>query len=385
MRRLGILLPGCGLCIAQSTIWLRRRGSSLRVRRPALRALGWLVLCLSGILPPVFAQQMSVVGDELPNSPGTSAAVQQLPGSVSGFVTDGDGDSVPGAKVTLSLPSKPASDDRQVIAGGDGRFSFMNVPAGSYWLTVSAPGFATQQTSGVLHGGEQVEISRLALPAAATIDVDVVASQRDIAEAQIRDEEKQRVFGVIPNFYVSYVANPAPLVAKQKFELAWKQSVDPVNFAITGIIAGAQQSAGTFGGYGRGADGYAKHYGAAYADGVIGTMLSNAILPSLFRQDPRYYYKGTGSTGARALYAIANTVICKGDNGRWQTNYSNILGNLAAGGISNLYYPSGDRDGTELTLENGLIGIAAGAGANLFQEFVLRRISTHVHPPVANP
>ena len=69
-------------------------------------------------------------------------------------------------------------------------------------------------------------------------------------------------------------------------------------------------------------------------------MIGGAILPSLFRQDPRYIYKGTGSIPSRALYAIANSVICRGDNRRWQPSYSGILGGLAAGGISNLYYPA---------------------------------------------
>jgi hypothetical protein len=347
-----------------------------------LRGLGCLILCLGGVLGSAIAQQVSVIGDELPDSPGTQTAAV---GSISGFVTDGDGDAVPGAIVVLSRAGQPESDDREVIAGGDGRFSFENIPTGAFRLTASAVGFASRQMSGLLHAGEQVEIAQLALAAATSISVDVVETQRDIAQAEIRQEEKQRVFGLIPNFFVSYEANPTPLVAKQKFELAWKESIDPINFVMTGIIAGAQQSQDTFGSYGQGAQGYAKRFGAAYADGVIGTMVSNALLPSIFRQDPRYFYKGTGSVGSRALYAMAGTVMCKGDNGHWQMNYSNIIGNFAAGGISNLYYPAKDREGGALAVEDGLIGLAAGAGANLFQEFLLRRISTHAHSPVAKP
>ena len=98
-------------------------------------------------------------------------------------------------------------------------------------------------------------------------------------------------------------------------------------------------------GYGQAAHGYAKRYGAAYGDAVISTMIGGAILPSLLKQDPRYFYKGTGSTRSRILYALANAVICKGDNGHWQFDYSGILGALAAGGISNLYYPASSRNG----------------------------------------
>ena len=99
------------------------------------------------------------------------------------------------------------------------------------------------------------------------------------------------------------------------------------------------------------------------------------MLPSLLKQDPRYFYKGTGSKRSRILYALANSVICKGDDGHWQANYSGILGGLAAGGISNLYYPSKNRDGVELTFENALIGIGESAAVNLLQEFVVRKLT----------
>jgi hypothetical protein len=199
----------------------------------------------------------------------------------------------------------------------------------------------------------------------------------ELAQEQIRDEEKQRVLGFIPNFYVTYIPNAAPLNTRQKFELAWKSTLDPVTFGITGAVAGIQQANNQFSGYGQGAQGYAKRYGASYTDVVTSTFIGGAILPSLFKQDPRYFYKGTGSVRSRVLYAIANSVICKGDNGHWQANYSAILGSLAAGGISNLYYPASDR-GAGLTFENTAIGIGGAAAANILQEFVIRKLSTHV-------
>jgi len=104
-------------------------------------------------------------------------------------------------------------------------------------------------------------------------------------------------------------------------------------------------------------------------------MIGGAILPSLLKQDPRYFYKGTGSTRSRFFYAIATTVICKGDNGHWQPNYSGLSASLASGGISNLYYPSADRNGVSLTFENSGIGLASGAVENLFQEFVVRKLT----------
>src|SRR5208337_2749321 len=141
-------------------------------------------------------------------------------------------------------------------------------------------------------------------------------------EEQIKVEEKQRVLGVLPNFYVSYIPDAAPLNSKQKFTLAWKTVVDPFTFLFTGGVAGVEQAQNHFAGYGQGAQGYGKRFGAAYADTVTGTFI------------------GSGSKRSRILYALANSVICKGDNRRWQPNYSTILGSLAVGGISNLYYPA---------------------------------------------
>ncbi len=203
-----------------------------------------------------------------------------------------------------------------------------------------------------------------------------------MAEAQVKAQEKQRVLGVIPNFYVSYVPDAAPLTSKLKFKLAWKTMIDPVTFALVGASAGVQQAQNDFSGYGQGAQGYAKRFGASYADNATSTFIGSAILPSLLKQDPRYFYKGSGSTGSRILYALANSVICKGDNQRWQPNYSAILGGLASGGISNLYYPAKDR-GAALVFESTLIGTGETAVINLFQEFLVRKLTPHV--PKSDP
>jgi hypothetical protein len=182
------------------------------------------------------------------------------------------------------------------------------------------------------------------------------------------------VLGVFPNFYVSYDPDAVPLTSKQKFELAWRTSIDPVTFVLTGAVAGVQQWQNNFSGYGQGAQGYGKRYGAVYADNLTSTFLGGAIFPSLFKQDPRYFYKGTGTVRSRFFYAVANAVICKGDNRKWQPAYSTILGDLASGGISNAYYPNSDR-GAALVFENTLIGIGTTAAANVLQEFLIRKLT----------
>ena len=318
--------------------------------------------------------------DGQPAAPGTSGSPaaqipdQQPSGRLSGTVVDQSGAVVAGGRVTL-LQEAPSSA-QETLTDADGRFAFANVSSGSFHLTIAMPGFAAQTSSGTLRPGEDYAVPQIALSVAATTsELRVTPAPVEMAEDQIKVEEKQRVLGVIPNFYVSYVPNAVPLTPKQKFELAWKWTVDPVNFGITGVIAGIQQSQNDFSGYGQGAAGYAKRYGAVFANSVTGTFIGSAILPSLLKQDPRYFYKGTGSTRSRILYALANAVICKGDDGRWEPNYSSILGSLAAGGISNLYYPAKNRDGLELTFENTLINIGATAASNLLQEFVIRKLT----------
>jgi hypothetical protein len=308
---------------------------------------------------------------------------QKLTSRISGRIVDPSGVGVAGARVQLTVESP--SSNQQAFTSDDGQFAFANVAPGAFHLAIAAPGFASQQFSGNLRSGDSYAVPQMALAIASVVtEVRVVPpSLTEEAEAEIKEQLKQRPLGFIPNFYVSYVPDAAPLSPRQKFKLAWKQMVDPVTFGLTGAIAGIQQAQNDFSGFGQGAQGYAKRYGAAYAGDATGTLIGSAILPSVFKQDPRYFYKGAGSKRSRVLYAVASSVMCKGDNGHWQANYSGILGGLAAGGISNLYYPAKDRNGAALTFENALIGIGATAAANILQEFVIRKLTPNLpnHDP----
>ena len=318
----------------------------------------------------------------LPSAPNAPAAAAQQapeqgsPGSIHGVVVDRDGTVCEGAHVSLTQAGPAASSARVAISGSDGRFVFGNVPAGSFKITIFSDGFATQLIPGFLHQGESYEAPPVRLlVTTAQSEVQVSASREEIAQELFKDEEEQRVLGIIPNFYVAYSPDAPPLTSRQKFHLAWRSSIDPITLLATGAFAGIEQAENSFSGYGQGAQGYAKRYAANYADNFIGTMIGAAILPSLLKQDPRYFYKGTGSTRSRIFYAIANAVVCKGDNGQWQTNYSSLSASLASGGISNLYYPAADRNGVSLTFENTGFGIASSAVGNLFQEFVVRKLT----------
>jgi hypothetical protein len=341
-----------------------------------------LYLFLPCLLYPAYAQQLStsfIIDTELPNAPGEQEHIQNSLGGITGIIVDNDGAFVANARITLTREG-PTSSSLVAVSGSNGSFSFANVSPGPFKLTIARAGFATTETSGILHAGESYAAPPISLLSGASIDVQVTATQEEVAQAQVQDEEKQRVLGIIPNFYVSYVPNAVPLTSKQKFEISWKTLIDPITFAFTGAIAGVQQSQNDFSGFGSGPQGYAKRYAASYGTTLTATLLGNAILPSILKQDPRYFYKGTGTVRSRTLYTLAMAVMCKGDNGRWQFNYSGILGSAAASGISNFYYPAANRDGAALTFENLGLSIAGSAISNIFQEFVIPKLTPHKPP-----
>jgi hypothetical protein len=328
----------------------------------------------------VAAGSFSVLAQTTVQTPSDSGDPIPQRASITGSVVDQDGAVIANASITLT---QPQGAPQRTTSASDGTFAFSNVNPGPFELSVEAATFATRKISGDLRPGQPYWAPPIQLSAAAKIEVEVAETQEQIAEEEMHVEEKQRIFGVFPNFYVTYDPDPAPLNTRQKYQLAWKSVIDPVGIGISGFLAGLEQADNTYPGYGQGAQGYAKRFGATYADFVSGTFIGSAILPAVFKQDPRYIYKGTGSRKSRLLYALASSVICRGDNRRWQPNYSNVLGDFASGALSNVYYPASSR-GVGLTIENTLIGIGGGSLGAVVEEFFLRKLTPHAndaHPP----
>jgi hypothetical protein len=314
----------------------------------------------------------------LPDAPGVAA------GSIAGSITDTDGASIPNAAVVLVLSAskQPLLSTR---SGPDGDFVFSSIAPGTYRLRIKAAGFAVWTVENIfVRPAETVTLAPVQLGVESLASAVDAITVEDLAEQQITTEEHQRILGVLPNFFVSYVSNPQPLTRKQKFKLALVVSRDPLTFFTTGVTAGIEQAENDFSGYGPGWAGYGQRYAATYGDRIDSTFLGAALLPSLLHQDPRYFYLGHGTLIHRALYAISTVVICKGDNGRWQPNYSNVFGNLGAAGVSSLYYPRSDRHSLQVTVDDTLLGIAEGSFGTLFQEFLLRHL-THGAPPKPPP
>ncbi|HEY9137160.1 MAG TPA: carboxypeptidase-like regulatory domain-containing protein [Terriglobus sp.] len=303
-------------------------------------------------------------------------APQQVKATLIGTVQDGEGALLPGARVEVVSGSATVV----AFADEDGVFHAYGVLAGAYTLRVTANGFFVATQHGSVTPGEEKDLESITLrPVGQSATVTVTASEKEIATEQVQLELKQRVLGVIPNFYVVYDANPAPLSKKEKFHLAWRSTLDPVNIGGVALLAGIEQERNTYPGYGKGASGYAKRYGAGFADGATATFLGGAVLPIVFRQDPRYRFQGSGSTMSRARHAVASVVICRSDTNKTMFNYSNVLGNFAAAGLSNWYYPASDRNGAGLTMRNASIGLAFGAFGALMQEFVVPKLTPRLH------
>lgn len=347
---------------------------------------GWMCVCWLCLAWGAGAAQQSPAAAPSAATQTTGAAHWR---TLSGEVTDSDGALVPGAKVTLStaIPGGGQGGGQQgggqkqrrsTLTDGDGHFSFNDMPAGGFTLTVSADGLEGRTVKGTLNPDESLELPPIQLRVAAD-STDVVVSsltEEEVAAVQLKQEEQQRLFGMVPNFYVTYDWTAAALDTRQKYGLAARSLFDPATYVIVAGFAGVEQALNSYSGYGQGAEGYGKRFGAGMANAGIGTMLGGAVFPELFHQDPRYFYKGTGSVPSRISYALERAVVQRGDNGRWQPAYAGVASDFATAAISNLYYPASDQTGTGLTIENGFVNIGMDAAGNLLQEFVLKKLST---------
>jgi Carboxypeptidase regulatory-like domain len=328
----------------------------------SLRALFWCI-CTTTM---TVAQQLS--------------APEAQPATIVGTVMDFKGDVVSQATVVLQGPNR--DDVRSIAAQENGSFKFDSVNAGiPYHLSVSAAGFANWTSNEItLAPGQYLILTGINLRLAPVqVTVTVVPSE-GLAAQQLKAQEQQRIIGVIPNFYVVYEHNAAPLTPKLKFHLALKFLVDPVTNVGFGLNAAIYQ-ANDYPSYSQDAKGFLQRLGATYAGGYTDVLVGDAVLPSLLHQDTRYFYQGTGTTKSRLLHAISTPFVIKGDDGRREINFSGIGGNLVSGAIANAYYPDKDR-GVNLVVRSALIGAAGRIVNAVAQEFLLHKFTSRDKKPV---
>ncbi|HVN21309.1 MAG TPA: carboxypeptidase-like regulatory domain-containing protein [Dongiaceae bacterium] len=294
-------------------------------------------------------------------------------GSILGTVLDVTSDPVADATVVLQAP---AENRLTTTTKDDGSFAVRDLTPGvPYQITVTAQGYADWNSSITVEPGQEKAINDVKLRILAVERaVTVTYSPKEAAAEQLKVEEKQRVLGFIPNIYVVYDPHPVPLTAKMKFHLAYKSMTHPTFFAFQSIWAGVLQAANTPD-YQQGAKGYGERLGANLAGGAAEGLIGNALLPALLHQDPRYYYDGKGTNWSRARHAMSAPFVTKGDNGKWQPNYSQWGGTLIAAGLANTYYPESNR-GVGLVFRNFGTNMALHVAGSLAQEFILGKFTS---------
>lgn len=304
----------------------------------------------------------------------SSDAPKPQPGTIVGTVTDENGDPIPNS--TVSLQTSGSFDRQTFTTKENGFFEFHGVKAGTpSEITVVAKDFVDWTSPAITLEPGQFKIVtdiRLRVQAESTT-VNVHYDPAEVATEQLKIEEHQRILGFIPNFYVTYERDAAPLTTKMKFQLALKVSADPVTAFGVALVSASKQAADSPK-FGQGWGPYGERFGTTAADGFADIMIGGAILPSLLHQDPRYFYQGTGTTGSRIRHAMFSPFIARSDSGKWEPNYSSIGGDLASSALANAYYPQTNR-GAGLVFGNFAIGTAERIGATLAQEFIVGRFS----------
>ena len=298
-------------------------------------------------------------------------------GSIAGFVRTPDGTTIRDLEIRLSDTTTGVI--RTVRSNEEGAFTFGGLPPGRYHLSTGTPGLEiTSPTDIDLKDGQQYQLQTVDVRVISqTTVVDVVATEKDVADAQVKQEEKQKILGFIPNYYTVFIPDAAPLTPKLKFQLSMKSIFDPMTFGTTAIVAAVEQRRNTFPGYEQGGEGYARRYGATFADTFSHRLFASAVFPALFHQDPRYFYKGSGTTKSRIAYALLSTVIGRGDNGKRQPNYSQLAGAFTSAGASNLYRSPMDRQ-LGLTIRNGFIILGSNAVTNVLRELISKRLTSNL-------
>jgi hypothetical protein len=186
--------------------------------------------------------------------------------------------------------------------------------------------------------------------------------------AQVPTPQDKRVFGVLPNYRTAEGSDPfRPISAKQKFTIATKDTFDYPSYGLAAAFAGLSQLENDNPSFGQGLKGYARRYGSAVIDQDLGNYMTEAVMPSLLREDPRYFRRGHGSFLGRAAYAASRVVVTKTDAGYSRFNTSEFLGNGIVASIGNLYYP--DDTGLRYTAQRMFMQIGTDAFDNILKEF----------------
>ena len=195
-----------------------------------------------------------------------------------------------------------------------------------------------------------------------------VAQQAPPTKSQKLEGEHPRLFWIFPTYTVADSKSARPLTARGKWRLFVKNETDPFTVGWVAFEAGFAQANNDFSGYGQGAAGYGKRFGAGLADETAAGFFGTFLFPSLLHQDPRYYRLGAGPFKKRLGHALIRSVLTHKDSGGRAFNWSGILGSIATSSLSNAYYPEGNR-GVGATSSRVAMSIPSSMIDELLNEF----------------
>jgi hypothetical protein len=302
-------------------------------------------------------------------------AMAQATGSIQGKVTDSSNTPIFGAVVAVQgADGKP----RTTVSDIQGGFNISSLPLGNYSVKVSASGMSDWTAPNVPASltPESKPVLAVLQVAPEVMTVTVGLPPDEVAAEQLHQELKQRALGIIPNYYVTYENHPAPLSPQQKLHLGLATLLDPVTIGVVGATAGIQQAMNSYHQFGQGANGFGKRFGADYGTALNHMVITSVLADSVMHQDPRYFYSGQGTKARRAWYAIESAFRTKGDNGKWQPPYADLIGTTAAAEISNIYYP-GSRTQYTLLGRSLMFHFAGLVAVNLAEELFLKKATSN--------
>ena len=302
-------------------------------------------------------------------------AMAQATGSIQGNVTDSSDTPIFGAVVTVEGAD---GNPHTTVSDSEGAFKISSLTPGNYSVKISASGMSdwTAQNVPASLTPESKPLLAVLQVAPEITTVTVGLPPEEVAAEQLHHELKQRALGIIPNYYVTYEIHPAPLSPKQKLHLGLATLVDPVTIGVVGITAGIQQAMNSYRQFGQGAKGFGKRFGADYGTALNHMVITSVLADSVLHQDPRYFYSGQGTKARRAWYAIQSAFRAKGDNGKWQPPYADLIGTTAAAEISEIYYP-GSRTQYTLLGRSLMFHFAGLVAVNLAEELFLKKVTSN--------
>jgi hypothetical protein len=180
--------------------------------------------------------------------------------------------------------------------------------------------------------------------------------------------QDKHAFGVLPNYRTADGSQPySPITVKQKFTIAGKDTLDGPSYVLAAFFSSIGQLNNSNASFGQGVKGYAHRYGTGLLDQDIGNMMTEAIMPSLLHEDPRYFRKGHGSVMGRVGYAASRVLVAKTDSGKWNINGAELLGNGITAAIGNAYYPDSVSFGD--TMQRMWTQVGTDAVSQVLKEF----------------